>query len=165
MENNRYSVRTIHPFATKGSTCVLVTNQFQSERLIHAGRVISDITGTDLCVLNIQNSATPTNPQALQHLFNVSSQNGAAMELLYSDNAFISICQYIKDNKISCVISGMPAGANSILHKIWNNFQRVHFFTVNDDGKMEEVIHRSTHGVAKKAEEIPAVLPVELELR
>ncbi len=162
MENIRYQVRKIHPFATKGSTCVLVTNQFQCERLIRGGRVIADIIGTDLCVLNIQNSTNPANPQAIQHLFNVSSQNGAAMELLYSDNAYQTICQYIRDNKISCVISGMPAGANSILHKIWKKFQRVHFFTVNAEGKMEEVIHRQTHGVA---EEVPAVQPSELELR
>lgn len=158
MEN----IRNIHPFATKGSTCVLVTNQFQCERLIHGGRVVADIIGTDLCVLNIQNNQNPTNPQAVQHLFNVSRQNGAAMELLYSDNAYQTICQYIKDNKISSVISGMPAGSNSILHKIWGKFPRVHFFTVNADGKMEEVVHRKTHGVQ---EETPVAHSAELELR
>ncbi len=140
-------LKTIQPFAAAGSTCVLVTDQFQCERLIHGGRVVADITSTDLCVLNIQNNAFPTNPEAIQFLFNVSRQNGAVMQLLYSDNAFRTICQFIKDNKISCVVSGMPAGANSFLHRIWNKFPLVHFFTVNPNGKLEEVIHRKTHGL------------------
>ncbi len=143
-----HQLKEIRPFTASGSTCVLVTNQFQCERLIHGGRVIADITDTDLCVLNIQNNAFPTNPAAVQHLFDVSSQNGAAMQLLYSENAFRTISQYIKENKISCVVSGMPAGANSLLHRIWGKFPLVHFFTVNPNGKLEEVIHRKTHGLA-----------------
>lgn len=135
-----------------GVTAVLVTDQFRCERLIHGGRVVADITSTELCVLNIQNNAFPANPEAIQYLFNVSAQNKATMQLLYSDNAFKTISQFIKENKVYCVVSGMPGGANSILHKIWNNFPRVHFFTVNEEGKMEEVIHRKTHGVPKESE-------------
>jgi len=41
----------------------------------------------------------------------------------------------------------MPGNADSMLHQIWANFPRVHFFTVNENGKMEEVIYRKTHGI------------------
>lgn len=133
-----------------GITAVLVTDQFQCERLIHGGRVVADITSTELCVLNIQNNAFPANPEAIQYLFNASAQDKATMQLLYSDNAFKTISQYIKENKVCCVVSGMPGSADSILHKIWNKFPRVHFFTVNGEGKMEEVIHRKTHGVPQE---------------
>jgi len=134
----------------KGNTTVLVTSQIQSERLIHAGRVIADISSTNLSVLHIQNNETPSNPEAIQHLFNVSSQNGATMQLLYSDNAFKTICQYIKDSKSSFVITGAPGTPDSMLHKIWKRFRRVHFFIVNDDDKIEEVSHKDLQPSSKE---------------
>ncbi len=152
LNRNDHQLKQIKSFNTVGGTCVLVTDQFQCERLIHAGRVVADITDTKLCVLNIQNNAFPTNPKAVQHLFNISSQNGAVMQLIYSENAFRSISQFIKENKILCVVSGMPAGANSFMHRIWNKFPLVHFFTVNPNGKLEEVIHRKTHGLSSMPE-------------
>ncbi len=126
----------------KGNTTVLVTSQFQSERLIRAGRVIADISSTNLSVLHIQSNGSPSNPEAIQHLFNVSSQNGATMQLLYSDNAFKTICQYIKDSKSAFVITGAPGAPDSMLHKIWKRFRQVHFFIVNADDKIEEVSHK-----------------------
>ena len=137
-------------FCSTGSTAVLVTDQFHCERLIRAGRVVADITSTELFILNIQSTEHPANPEAIQHLFNISAQNKGAMQLLYSDNAFKTISQYIKDNKVSCVISGVPAGNNSILHRVWSRFPQVHFFTVNEEGKLNEVLHRKNYG--KEAE-------------
>lgn len=125
--------------APVGCTAVLVTNQFECERLIRAGRAVADVSQTELCVINVENNDYPTNPEAIQYLFNVSSQNGAVMHLMYSDNAFKTISQYIKDHKTSNVISGMPSSGGSVLHKIWGKFPRVHFFTVNKTGKVEEV--------------------------
>lgn len=133
-----------------GATVVLVTDQFRCERLIRCGKLIADITGSELCVLNLQNGSLPSNPEAMQHLFNVSSQHGAVMQILYSDNALRAISDYIKENKIGCVISGMPGTADSLLHQIWAKFTRVHFFTVNENGKMEEVIYRKTHGIPQE---------------
>ena len=134
-----------------GSVMVLVTDQYRCERLIHAGRVVADISAGELTVLNIQNNAYPQNPQALQHLFNVSSQNGAAMQLLYSDNAYRAICQYIKDSKVAFVVTGLPHGPTSIFYEIWDKVRHVQFFTVNEEGKLEEVIHRKTHGLPAAA--------------
>ena len=138
-----------HPSTRR--TVVLVTDQYRCERLIRCGKLIADITNGDLCVLNLQNQHVPSNPDAIQHLFNVTSQYGGMMQLLYSENAFRTISDYIKENKISCVVSGMPGNADSMLHQIWNNFTRVHFFTVNENGKMEEVVHRKTHGIDLKS--------------
>lgn len=61
------------------------------------------------------------------------------MQLLYSDNAYKTICQYIKDSKSAFVITGAPSTADSMLHKIWKRFRQVHFFIVNENGKLEEV--------------------------
>jgi len=140
-----------HACGGYGNVMALVTDQFHCERLIHAGRVVADITAGELTVLNIQNDAYPQNPQALQFLFNVSSQNGAVMQLLYSDNAYRAICQYIKDSKVAFVVTGQPHGPSSILYEIWDKFRHVQFFTVNEEGKLEEVIHRKTHGLPATA--------------
>lgn len=147
------NTKRLERIPTHGNTTVLVTSQFQSERLIHAGRRIANISSTNLYVLHIQNNEQPANPEAIQHLFNVSSQNGATMQLLYSDNAFKTICKYIRDSKAGFVITGTPSTPDSILHKIWKRFRHVHFFTVNENGIIEEVTHPDTHGLPKEAEE------------
>ena len=90
------------------STAVLVTNQFQCERLIQAGRSVADISKTDLIVLNVQSNEYPANPEAIQYLFNISTQNGAMMNVMYAQDTFKTIVQYIKDNKTAYVVTGMP---------------------------------------------------------
>ena len=70
------------------STAVLVTNQFQCERLIQAGKSVADISKTDLIVLNVQSNEYPANPEAIQYLFNISNQNGAMMNVIYAEDTF-----------------------------------------------------------------------------
>ena len=81
-----------------GSTAVLVTNQFQCERLIQAGRSVADISKTDLIVLNVQSNEYPANPDAIQYLFNIASQNSAMMNVMYAEDIFKTIVQYIREN-------------------------------------------------------------------
>ena len=128
-----------HKLTSSGSTVVLVTNQFQCERLIRAGRNLCDITGSELCVLNIQSNDYPTNPEAIQYLFNISAQNNGTMQLLYSDKPYNTICKFIKENKICRVVTGVPGNKNSILHSLWSEFPNIHFFTVDNNGKLQEV--------------------------
>ena len=106
------------------STAVLVTNQFQCERLIQAGRSVADISKTDLIVLNVQSNEYPANPEAIQYLFNISTQNGAMMNVMYAQDTFKTIVQYIKDNKTAYVVTGMPQTKNSILHRITLQLQQ-----------------------------------------
>lgn len=149
---NNEKLQKINNRALMGGTAVLVTDQFRCERLIRCGRLAADITRSDLYVINLQSSDVPSNPEAIQHLFDVTTQHGGIMQLLYSDHAFRTISDYIKENKISCVVSGTPGSANSILHQLWGNFPRVHFFTVNENGKMEEVIYRKNHGIHQESD-------------
>lgn len=141
---------------TKERTAVLVTNQFQCERLIKAGRVVADITRTDLLVLNVQGNEYPPNPQAMQHLFNISSQNNALMNVIYSDNPYKTIVRYIKNNKTINVITGKPSAENSIAHEIWRKFNHIKFFTVAEDGSLEEVINKNLEEEFKKSDMKPA---------
>ena len=123
-------------------TVVLVTNQFKCERIIKSGKVLSDLTGTELLVLSVQSNEFPQNPDAINHLFDVSTKSGAVMNVMYSENVEKAIMQYIKQQKPKNVISGMPRGSGSILEKLWSKFQSVSFFTVDEEGKLSEVTNR-----------------------
>lgn len=103
MESNKTVLTT-----SLKSTAVLVTNQFQCERLIQAGRSVADISKTDLIVLNVQSNEYPANPQAIQYLFNISAQNSAIMNVMYAEDTFKTIVQYIKDHQTAYVVTGMP---------------------------------------------------------
>ncbi len=120
-------------------TIVLVTNQFNCERIIRAGRRIADISKTDLLVLNVQDSHYSPNPQALQHLFNVSKENGAIMQVSYSKTPAKAIIPFIKRYKTQNVLTGLPSSKNSVLQKLWNKFMHIRFFVVDPDGIAQEV--------------------------
>ncbi len=129
--------------ASFNSTAVLVTNQFQCERLIQAGRSVADISKTELIVLNVQSNEYPANPDAIQYLFNISSQNEATMNVMYAEDIFKTIVQYLKDNKTAYVVTGMPQTQDSVLHRIWNKFSHVTFFVVDEKGTLHEVTDKN----------------------
>lgn len=67
MESNKTVLTT-----SLKSTAVLVTNQFQCERLIQAGRSVADISKTDLIVLNVQSNeylAKPAGSSSICSIF------------------------------------------------------------------------------------------------
>lgn len=57
-------------------TVVCVTNQFQCDRIIKAGRVMADLSNTALNVISVANPGRDQDPAALQHLFDVTKENG-----------------------------------------------------------------------------------------
>ena len=54
------------------TTVVLVTDQFECERIIKAARMIADLSQTALTVLSVMKTGAQTNPAALEHLFGVA---------------------------------------------------------------------------------------------
>lgn len=120
-------------------TLVCVTNQFECQRIIRCGRVIGEMTHTQLEVLSIISPDRVQNPQALQFLYDVSRENGATMTVASAENPAKAIISYIKQNRVSNMLSGVPNDENSILYRIWNKFTHVNFFTVAPDGAIQEV--------------------------
>lgn len=119
------------------STVVCVTNQRQCERLIKAGRVIADISRTNLIVISV----APPHPEnqdvdALEYLFGISKQNNAVMSIQYSDDPLRCIADFIHDNQAINVVTGMREGENSILPKLWTQFEDTSFFTVTLAGEV-----------------------------
>lgn len=132
------------------STVVCVTDQRRCERLIKAGRVIADISKTNLTVISVMNpQRINKDTDALEYLFEVSKQNNAVMSIQYSTDPLARITDFIRENKAVNVVTGMREGQNSILPNLWKRFENTSFFTVTLDG---EVLPGRTEPVAAKVE-------------
>ncbi len=119
-------------------TLVCVTNQFKCERIIKAGRVIADLTKTELGIISVVNSQYPQNPEALDYLYKISKENRGTMNITYSDAPARAISRFIKENKVSNVMTGVPTTENSVIYKLWDRFKEINFFTVEEDGEIKD---------------------------
>lgn len=92
------------------SILVCVTSQTSCERLIRAGsKLLED--SQQLRVLSIQpRSQANGNPDALEHLFSVSTDVGAEMAVYYSDNPVDTAKMYINRHPIVKIVVGARAG-------------------------------------------------------
>ncbi len=119
-------------------TLVCVTNQFKCERIIKAGRVIADLTKTELGIISVVNSQYPQNPEALDYLYKISKENRGTMNITYSDAPARAISRFIKENKVVNVMTGVPTTENSVIYKLWDRFKEINFFTVEEDGEIKD---------------------------
>ena len=133
------------------TTVVLVTDQFECERIIKAARVIADLSQTALTVLSVMKTGAQTNPAALEHLFGVAKEYGAQMTVEFSDNPQSAIVHFIRENHVVNAITGMPQNEDSILVRMWKTLQNVKFFTVTKKGELHEVADRDYHNALMEA--------------
>ena len=127
-------------------TVVCVTTQSKCERLIKAGRRVADLTGTEHTVVNVSGTnITREDSEALDYLFNASKKYNALMTIFYSDDPYKTIVEYLKTNKASNVVTGMPQQKNSVLIRLWEKFTNTKFFTVEENGDLKEVLNSQTH--------------------
>lgn len=120
-------------------TMVLVTDQFQCERLIVAGAELAKKNDTQLRVMNVASPNTPQNPEAIEYLFQTSKENEATMLVHYSDEPAKYITTILNDSAPVAVVSGMPVSENSLLHRIWFRFTDIDFYTVDESGVLSAV--------------------------
>lgn len=122
------------------ATVACVTDQFQCERIIRAGRSIANLTDTSLLVINVSPiDSTAQSGEAIEHLFRISQQNDAEMSVFYSDKALKVLTTFIKKNHAVNVVTGMPQQQNSVLSKMWSKLGGVSFFTVDESGEFVHV--------------------------
>ena len=79
-----YTAMSAQPL--RRQTLVLVTDQFQCERIIKAGRAIAGITHTQLRVFHICAEGRTSDPAALQYLYNSAKENGSVLEIAYNSD-------------------------------------------------------------------------------
>ena len=122
------------------STIVCVTDQFNCERIIEAGREISNKSKTPLYVISAvnvtKNKSTHADVSALEHLFKISKQNNAVMTISYSDNPMQTIAEFIKSHNGRNILTGLPNDKNSALNYLWKSFPKSNFYVVDKDGEI-----------------------------
>lgn len=152
MQQQMIRQRSLKPV---GCTVVCVTDQRQCDRIIRAGRALADISNTELLVVNVVRPDSIQDTDSMEYLFGVSKQNRAEMVLLYSDDVSKAIIRFVKGNKVSNLLTGIPSEKNSITAKIWKRFTHISFFIVENDGTLSEVINP-----ARRAQELYAAAAV-----
>ena len=123
----------------RSKTLVCVTDQRDCDRIIQAGKQLAQLTDSDLNVLSVALPDRPQDPQSIEYLFSVSKDNDAEMTILFANDVAKAIIHYVKSNKISYLLTGVPAQGDSITAKIWSKFTHVTFFVVEPDGSLREV--------------------------
>jgi K+-sensing histidine kinase KdpD len=120
-------------------TVVCVTDQRRCDRIIRAGRALADITQTQLAVINVAQTSQKQDPDSIEYLFSVSNENGAEMAVIFEEDSAKAIFHYIKENKVSCVLTGVPGEGDSVVWRIWSRFTHIRFFVGEEDGEVREV--------------------------
>ena len=140
MQQDANAILNTPPQDTKRSqTVVCVTDQLSCDRIIRSGRILANMTDTDLAIINIATPQRENDPDAMEYLFRVSAEHGGEMNVLYSENISKALNKYIKEHKIGYVVTGIPRENDSVITGIWRKFIHVKFFMVQEGGELSEV--------------------------
>lgn len=132
-------VTTRKPQKLHPTVLVLVTDQLSCDRLILAGRQLADAFQ---CVLEVQNIArfgSAPDPEAIEHLYQISRDAGARMTVHYSEDPERSLVQLLAGSLPHYVVTGMPGGGSDLLPRLWTRFEYLTFYTVDHAGVAQEV--------------------------
>ncbi len=125
------------------STIVCVTDQVNCERIIRRGREIADKTGTNLYVINVDNG-NARDLDAIEHLFRVSKENGAVMNIFYNNKVLDTIMNCIREFSAVNVISGIPQTVDSILNQLWEALPLIDYYMIGLTGDITLISSRKT---------------------
>ncbi len=130
-----YSISTDFDIYNKyiSATIVCVTDQINCERIIKRGREIADKTKTNLYVINVDNGSR-RDIAAIEHLFRVSKEYNAVMNIFYNDKVLDTILNCIREYNAVNVVSGMPQTVNSILNKLWAVMPQIDYYMIGLEG-------------------------------
>jgi K+-sensing histidine kinase KdpD len=97
--------------ASIGNILVCVTQQKTCERLIKKAASLRNEYGGDLFVIHVAKNDwnfldNKKEGEALEYLFGISKSVGANLSVLKSDEIVKTIADFVRANKISCIIMG-----------------------------------------------------------
>lgn len=125
------------------STIVCVTDQVNCERIIKKGKEIADKTSTNLYVINVDNGRT-RDLEAIEHLFRVSKENGAVMNIFYNAKVLDTIVGCIGEYNAHNVVSGIPQTVDSILNRLWETMPQIDYYMVGLKGDVTLISTKKT---------------------
>ena len=107
-------------FNDKPSIIACVTSQTDCDRIIKAAKIIADEEDCELRVLSILRPTTEyvSVSDTIEYLYSVSKSAGADMTVLFNGNAPKATADFVKENNISRIVTGMhDGGSKSFLVK------------------------------------------------
>ncbi len=107
---------------TKSSVLACVTSQYDCDRIIKTAKEIADDCGYELRVLSIlkpTSNYTAVSDQ-IEYLYLVSKESGADMTVLFHDNASSAAAEFVKENNVRRVVTGMHDGGNESFLVMFN---------------------------------------------
>ena len=105
---------------TKSAVLACVTSQFDCDRIIRIAKEIADSSDCKLRVMSILRPTTnySTVSDEIEYLYLISKESGADMTVLFSDDAPKAAAEFVKDNNVERIVTGMHDGKdNSFLVK------------------------------------------------
>lgn len=131
------------------STLVFVTDQIACDRLIRVGRKVADLSGTELFVINIVSANIESlNRSALEHLYSVSMEHNAAMNILNAERPFSTMADCIRQYHAEHVVTGAPKDNSAPMTRLWKAFPEIYFYTVSQNNQIQNI--HSAPGVAAR---------------
>ena len=127
------------PEYKRQKTVVCVTDQLRCDRIIRSGRTVANMTDTDLVVINVCTPLRRNDPEAMEYLYRVSAEFGAEMNVLFAADFSKAIVSYIKENRVRCVLTGVPQEHDNFITRMWRTFTHITFFMVEQNGEFSEV--------------------------
>lgn len=104
----------------KSAVLACVTGQFECDRIIRIAKEIADSSECELRVMSVLKPTTNYSAVSdqIEYLYLTAKESGADMTVLFSDNAPKVTAEFVKENNVERIVTGMHDGKdNSFLVK------------------------------------------------
>lgn len=111
-------------YSNKPSILACVTGQYDCDRIIETAAAIAEEQECELRVLSVLRPTEDYSKTAdvLEYLHRVSKANGADMTVIFSAYAPAAAAQFVNDNNVSRIVTGMHDGGNESFLVMFNRF-------------------------------------------
>lgn len=111
-------------YSNKPSILACVTGQYDCDRIIETAASIAEEQECQLRVLSV---LKPTDDysevsEVLEYLNKVSREHGADMTVIFSAYAPAAAAQFVNDNKVNRIVTGMHDGGSESFLVMFNQF-------------------------------------------
>lgn len=122
----------------KTSVLACVTSQFDCDRIIKTAKLIAKEHDCNLRVLSVLN---PTENYAqhskqIQYLHDISIKSGADMTILFNKDSVMAISEFINQNNICRLVTGVADGENSFLIKLNKECPEIPITMITKDNRI-----------------------------
>ena len=126
--NDLYDISTITEGGDKimkeirSSVLACVTSQYDCDRIIKTAKKIADDCDCELRVLSILKPTGnyTTVSDRIEYLYLVSKESGADMTVLFHDDAPSTVAEFVKENNVKRVVTGMHDGGDESFLVMFN---------------------------------------------